>query len=179
MRLRALFFRKALHLDLDSFGDNGSAGLTSRLTNDIANVTAGLTVLLGRLLREPLKMVVCLVAAFCVCPRLLLLVMVVTPLLALVINYLSRAIRRASRKAMEEMSQLYGMLNDAFAGIRVVKAFNTQAYERAKFKTSHPGLFWQVDEDGLLQHAGSQQHGDARHGHGGLGNPGWRVPGPE
>jgi subfamily B ATP-binding cassette protein MsbA len=131
--LRAIFFRKTLHLDLDSFGENGSASLTARLTNDIANVSAGVTVLLGRLVREPLKMAGCLAGAFWVCPRLLLLVMIVTPLLGFVMHHLSRAIRRASRRAMEEMSQLYGMLNDSFAGIRVVKAFNTQAFERAKF----------------------------------------------
>ncbi len=59
--------------------------------------------------------------------------LIVTPVVALVMRHLSRAIRRASRRAMEEMSQLYGMLNDSFAGIRVVKAFNTQAFERAKF----------------------------------------------
>ena len=131
--LRAQFFRKALHLDLDSFGENGSADLTSRLTNDIAHVSAGVTVLLGRLVREPLKMAVCLGGAMFVCWRLLLLVMIVTPVVALVMHHLSRAIRRASRRAMEEMSQLYGMLNDSFSGIRVVKAFNTQAFERAKF----------------------------------------------
>ena len=60
LELRAVFFRKALTLDLDSFGENGSADLTSRLTNDIAHVSAGLTVLLGRVIREPLKMIVCL-----------------------------------------------------------------------------------------------------------------------
>ncbi len=36
-----MFFRKALHLDLDSFGENGSAALTARLTNDIAHVSGG------------------------------------------------------------------------------------------------------------------------------------------
>ncbi len=62
-----------------------------------------------------------------------LLPMIVTPLIVVVMQVLSRALRRASRRAMEEMSQLYGMLNDAFSGIRVVKAFNTQGFERAKF----------------------------------------------
>ncbi len=133
LELRSMFFRKALHLDLDSFGENGSAALTARLTNDISHVSGGISVLLGRLIREPLKMIVCLTGAMWYCPRLLLLVLIVTPLVALVMRQLSRAIRRASRRAMEEMSQLYGMLNDSFAGIRVVKAFNTQAFERAKF----------------------------------------------
>lgn len=134
LELRSEFFRKALKLDLDCFGENGSANLTSRLTNDISHVAAGLNILLGRLIREPLKMIVCLSGAILVCPRLLLLVLVVVPVLGIIMAQLSRAIRRASRRAMEEMSQLYGMLNDAFAGIRVVKAFNTQSKERAKFQ---------------------------------------------
>ena len=131
--LRDLFFRRALSLDLDRFGENGSADLTARLTNDIAMVSAGLSVILGRLVREPLKMIVCVGGAAIVCPRLLLLVMVVTPVVGLTIHHLSRAIRRASRRVMEEMSQLYGILNNSFSGIRVIKAFNTQAHERARF----------------------------------------------
>ncbi|MFK8114530.1 MAG: ABC transporter ATP-binding protein [Rubripirellula sp.] len=141
VELRAVFFRKALQLDMDAFGDNGSADLTARLTNDVAQVSGGVTVLLGRLIREPLKMAVCLAGAMFVCWRLLLLVMVVTPLVALVMHHLSRAIRRASRRVMEEMSQLYGLLNNSFAGIRVVKAFNTQAFERAKFNRGTQAFF--------------------------------------
>ncbi len=134
--VRSLFFRKALRLDLDEFGDNGSAGLTSRLTNDIGHLNGGITVLLGRLVREPLKMIVCFAGAAWVCPRLLMLVMVVAPLMVLVMHSLSRSIRRASRRVMDEMTQLYGTLNDAFAGIRVIKAYNTQAFERARFERS-------------------------------------------
>ncbi|MEP0347131.1 ABC transporter transmembrane domain-containing protein, partial [Rhodopirellula bahusiensis] len=141
MELREKYFRKSLHLDLDHFGQNGSANLTSRLTNDAAHIAVGVSTLLGRLIREPLKMAVCLFLAASVCWRLLLLVMIVSPLMAFVMQHLSRAIRRASRRAMEEMSSLYGMLNDAFGGIHVVKSFNTQAYERARFRTRVQAYF--------------------------------------
>lgn len=140
--LRAIFFRKALHLDLDAFGDNGSASLTSRLTNDISQVVGGLSVLLGRLVREPLKMAVCVGGAMYHCWRLFLLITVVLPIVALLTHYLSRSIRRVSRKVMEEMSQLYGLLNDAFAGIRVVKAFNTQGFERARFNQGSQAYYY-------------------------------------
>lgn len=133
LTLRGIYFRKVLHLDLDLFGDNGSADLTSRLTNDAGAACGGIGVLLGKLIREPLKMAVCVAGAMWICPRLFLLVMLLLPVIGLVMNYLSKAIRRASRKSMEEMSQLFGMLTDAFAGIRVVKAFNTQSHHRAKF----------------------------------------------
>ncbi|TWT67048.1 ABC transporter ATP-binding protein [Allorhodopirellula solitaria] len=141
MELREKFFRKSLHLDLDHFGENGSANLTSRLTNDVSHVGIGLSTLIGRVIREPLKMAVCLFGACAVCPRLLLLVLVISPLVAIVMQRLSRAIRRASRRVMEEMSGLYGMLNDAFNGIRVVRSFNTQAHERARFRSHVDGYF--------------------------------------
>lgn len=133
--VRMLFYRHALHLDLDDFGDTGSAQLTSRLTNDVGHLCGGINTLLGRLVREPLKLLVCFGGAAFVCWRLLFLVMIVSPLVALVTHSLSRAIRRASRRVMSEMSQMYGMLSDSFAGIRLVKISNTQALERAKFST--------------------------------------------
>jgi len=141
MQLRENFFRKALSLDMDHFGENGSANLTSRLTNDVAHIGMGLSTLIGKMIREPLKMIVCLIGAALVCPRLLLLVMVISPVVAIVMQRLSRAIRRASRRVMEEMSGLYGMLNDAFNGIRVVKSFNTQSHERARFRTHVDAYF--------------------------------------
>jgi ATP-binding cassette subfamily B protein/subfamily B ATP-binding cassette protein MsbA len=64
----------------------------------------------------------------------LLLTFIVAPLVGVVIQLLSRAIRRSSRRVMEEMTQLYGMLSEAFAGIRIVRAYNTEAYERARFR---------------------------------------------
>ena len=135
MRVRAFFYRRALHLDLDEFGDSGSAELTSRITNDVSQLNGGINTLLGKIIREPLKLIVCFAGAAFICWRLLLLIMVVAPLLAFISQRLSKLIRNASRRVMSEMSQMFGMLNDSFAGIRLVKIYNTQAAERAKFQT--------------------------------------------
>jgi len=80
-----------------------------------------------------LKMIVCVGGAAFVCWRLLLFVLIVLPVVALITHNLSGAIRRASKRVMDEMSQMYGMLNEAFAGIRLVKASNTQGLERSRF----------------------------------------------
>ena len=133
MSVRAVFFRRALQLDLDEFGDNGSAQLTSRLTNDVGHISNGINTLMGRLVREPLKMIVCIGGAAFICWRLFIFVVIVLPIVGLITHHLSRAIRRASRRVMDELSQMYGMLNEAFTGIRQVKASNTQAMERARF----------------------------------------------
>jgi ATP-binding cassette, subfamily B, bacterial MsbA len=134
LRLRESFFRRALRQDLEHFGDVGSSALTSRLTNDVNDVTMGVSIVLGRLTREPLKMLVCLVGAGMICWRLLLVTFIVAPLVGLVISSLSRSIRRSSRRVMEEMTQLYGMLSESFAGIRIIRAYNTEGHQRMRFR---------------------------------------------
>ena len=58
---------------------------------------------------------------------------VVAPLAALVIRSLARMLKRANRKAMEEMAQLYSVLGETFQGIKIVKAFTMERQERRRF----------------------------------------------
>ena len=61
--LRKLFYRRTLRMDLATFGEDGTADLMSRFTNDMNQVAFGLDSLFGKLVREPLKMIACLVLA--------------------------------------------------------------------------------------------------------------------
>ena len=49
------------------------------------------------------------------------------------IRGLARSLKRANRKAMEEMSQIYNILEETFQGIKVVKAFTMERSERWRF----------------------------------------------
>src|SRR5215475_11293536 len=42
-------------------------------------------------------------------------------------------LKRANRKALEETSTLYNILNETLGGIKVVKAFTMERYERLRF----------------------------------------------
>ncbi len=132
-KIRNEFFRSSLRMDLSSFDVDGSAELMSRFTYDMESLSAGLRNLFGKATREPLKMLACFIGASWICWRLLVLSMVVAPLAALLIAWLAKALKRANRKAMEEMSQLYGVLEETFQGIKVVKAFTMERHERRRF----------------------------------------------
>ncbi|MBX7164931.1 MAG: ABC transporter ATP-binding protein/permease [Pirellulales bacterium] len=131
--LRKEFFRRSLRMDLASFHVDGSSELMSRFTYDMESLAGGMRELLGKAVREPLKMLACLAGAAFICWRLLLLSLVIAPVAALLINRLGKMLKRANRKAMEEMSQLYGLLEETFQGIKVVKAFTMERYERRRF----------------------------------------------
>ena len=131
--LRKLFYRRTLRMDLATFTGEGTADLMSRFTHDMQNVAEGLNVLFGKLIREPLKMAACLIGAGWICWRLLVVSLLLAPVAALAIRWLAKTLKRANRRAMEEMSLLYGTLDESFRGIKVVKAFTMERHERNRF----------------------------------------------
>jgi ATP-binding cassette subfamily B protein/subfamily B ATP-binding cassette protein MsbA len=64
----------------------------SRFTNDTEALTMGLKMLIGKTVREPLKMIACLGGAAFISWRLLLLCLIVTPIAGLIIGILSKAL---------------------------------------------------------------------------------------
>jgi ATP-binding cassette subfamily B protein/subfamily B ATP-binding cassette protein MsbA len=130
--LRKLFYRRTLRLDLATFTSEGTSDLLSRFTNDMRAVNEGVSIVLGRLVREPIKMLACLIGAGLICWRLLLLTLIVAPPAAWAIRRLAKRLKRANRKAMEEMSQLYSVLDESLRGVKVVKAFTTERHERKR-----------------------------------------------
>ncbi len=131
--LRKEFFRRTLRMDLVSFSESGTSDLLSRFTYDVENVAVGIQTLFGRAVLEPLKMLACLVLAAYICWQLLFLSLIVAPLAGFLVIFLSRTLKRANRKALEEMSSLYAILVESFSGIKVVKAFTMERHERKRF----------------------------------------------
>jgi len=139
--LRKLFYRRTLRMDLAAFGEDGSADLMSRFTNDMQQVAGGLESLFGKLIREPLKMVACLTLAAMISWRLLLLTMLVTPVAAYLVRWLAKMLKRANRRAMEEMAVIYATLEETFRSIKIVKAFTNERQERARFHLNNKRYF--------------------------------------
>jgi ATP-binding cassette subfamily B protein/subfamily B ATP-binding cassette protein MsbA len=131
--LRKLFYRRTLRMDLATFSEDGTADLMSRFTNDMTQVATGLESLFGRLILEPLKMIVCLIGAGWICWRLLLLSLIVAPLAGYLVRWLARTLKRANRRAMEEVAVIYTTLEETFRSIKIVKAFTNERQERKQF----------------------------------------------
>ncbi len=131
--LRKSFYRRTLRLDLAVFGNEGTSDLMSRFTFDMEAVANGVSVLFGKLVREPLKMIACLIGAAVICWRLLLLSLVIAPLAAWLVNRLAKSLKRANRRAMEEMALIYSKLEETFRAIKIVKAFTGERRERRRF----------------------------------------------
>ncbi|GAC1334559.1 MAG: ABC transporter ATP-binding protein [Isosphaeraceae bacterium] len=131
--IRNLFFRRAVAFDLARFNDQGTADLMARFTNDMESVGQGLNTLLSKVVREPLRIATCLGGALWLNWRLTLLALALIPLSAFTSFRAGKIMKRAIRKALESMSNIYKILQETFQGIKVVKAFTAERLERRRF----------------------------------------------
>jgi subfamily B ATP-binding cassette protein MsbA len=85
--------------------------------------------------------------------QLTLMFLVLVPISAFILTKVGRLMKRATRKLLERMANLYKILTETFQGIRVVKAFTMEPYERRRFcsatKDYYHRAMWVVNLDAL------------------------------
>ncbi|MCA9060835.1 MAG: hypothetical protein KDA85_20120, partial [Planctomycetaceae bacterium] len=128
--IRAKAFSSALELDSQSLAAVGNANLTSRLTNDVTEMSLGLRMFGAELVREPLKALLCILAAFYFNWRLTLLAILLLPLIGLLFHRSGRLLRNAARNTMETMSGIYRCITETLDATRIVIAFGGQDHHR-------------------------------------------------
>lgn len=139
--LRNLFFRRTMKMDLASFSDQGSAELMARFTNDMESFGQGLSTLLTKMTREPLRIVTCLGGALWINWRLTCFAMILVPISAVTTYRVGRIMKRAVRRSLESMSTIYKILQESFQGIKVVKAYTMERQERRRFFQETKNLY--------------------------------------
>jgi len=132
--LQNLFFRRTLEWDLATLASNGTGDLVGRIRGETSAIGAAITTLFGKLLREPLKMIACVIGAAAVNPRLLLLSVVICPLAGMLMIKLARSSKRDNRRSMEESAKLMNRLFQSLTYVKIVKAFTMESHERRRFR---------------------------------------------
>jgi subfamily B ATP-binding cassette protein MsbA len=128
-------------LSLSFFHTRRTGALLSRLTNDIALVRGALAAGFSNLIKSALLLTVCLFWIFWTSWRLALLsLLVIPPSLALIV-WLGRKLRRRSTITQERMADLNAILSETLGGIRVVKAFSMEEFEKRRFAASAQDYF--------------------------------------
>lgn len=134
--LRNRFYRNVIHLDVSYFGEEGTHELMARFTNDTETLGAGLKTLFGKVVAEPLRALGCVIVAAWISWQLTLMFLILVPVALFIVTKVSRMMKRATRRLLERMSSIYKILQETFQGIRIVKAFTMEPYERRRFRST-------------------------------------------
>ena len=133
LNIRNRLFDKCLALEFARYTQDGSAVLMSRITNDVGGIGGGLADVYGKMIREPLKMFVCMGIAIWINWQLFVVTILILPLIAWAIQKLARKIRQTSRQIMKEVAKLFETLQETFFGIKIVKCFTLEEHVRERF----------------------------------------------
>ena len=151
--LRNRLFRKVIHLDVNHFSEDGTSDLMARFTNDMDMLGNGTKTLFGKVVAEPLKAIVCVVLAACISWRLTFMFLILVPAAAVVLTRAGRMMKRATRKLLDRMSNIYKILQETFQGIRIVKGFTREPHERRRFRDATLDYYhkaqWVVNLDAI------------------------------
>jgi ATP-binding cassette subfamily B protein/subfamily B ATP-binding cassette protein MsbA len=151
--LRNRFYRNVIHLDVNHFGDEGTHELMARFTNDMELLGNGVKTLYGKVVAEPLRACACVAVAMLISWQLTCMFLILVPIAVYILYKVGRVMKRATRRLLERVSAIYKILQETFQGIRVVKAFTMESYERRRFcsatKDYYHKAMWVVNLDAI------------------------------
>jgi len=140
--LRRRMSRQVMVLPVGHYARNVS-DTVSRFVQDPQELHKGFTTVFEKMIREPLKAIAVLCMAFLLDWRLTLVLVVVAPIAAFLIRRFGKKIRKASLKVLRGYGTMLGALNGALTGIRAVKGFSMENYERKRLFRIDRGMFRQ------------------------------------
>ena len=128
-------------MSLAYFTRTPTGEIMTRTTNDVTLVGASVTDLFRNAFREPLNMVGLIGLLLIINWKLALLSLVVFPAALYPIVQFGRKMRKRGGQYLQRYTELTTLLQETISGIRIVKAFAMEAYERDRFRAHNERLF--------------------------------------
>ncbi|MGI6108418.1 MAG: ABC transporter ATP-binding protein [Eubacteriaceae bacterium] len=138
--VRVGVFNKIQDFSFSNIDHFSTPSLITRLTTDITNVQMSYMMIIRVLVRAPVMLISAAMMASAINGDLTKVFLVSIPLLVVFLGIiLSRAYPRFNRM-LRRTDDLNADVQENLTGIRVVKAFNRQAFEKKKFHTANTNL---------------------------------------
>ncbi len=131
--LRQQVFEKYLFLPTSYFDQHSQGQMISRLTFNVEQVAEATTNAITVVVRDSLYIIAFLGVMLMQSVRLTLATLVIAPVIALIIAFVSRRFRRLSRKIQDTMGDVTHRASEVVNGHRVVKLYSGQGVEKDRF----------------------------------------------
>ncbi len=131
--LRHDMFEKVQQYSFENIDKFSSSSLVTRMTTDITNVQMAFMMLIRMGLRSPLMFIFSTVMAFYMGGKLAMAFVVVIPVLAVGLGLIGKYAMPAFRRVFKKYDKLNESIEENVRGMRVVKGFSREEYEKKKF----------------------------------------------
>jgi len=135
--LRGEMFEQLLKLPVSFYDSSPSGNLISKLIYDVEQVAMAATDVITILVRDTITVIGLLGWMFYLNWKLAIILMVGTPVIAVVIDFINKRFRRYSHRIQDSMGNVSHIAEEAIEGQREVKTFGGQQYESERFEAEN------------------------------------------
>ena len=131
--LRSDIYRKVQTYTFENIDKFSSSSLVTRMTTDVANVQMSFMMIIRTAIRSPLMLIFSIIMAYVMGGALATTFVVIVPVLALGLFWVSKKAMPAFRRVFRKYDRLNESIEENVRGMRVVKGFSREDYEKEKF----------------------------------------------
>ncbi|HIE78318.1 MAG TPA: lipid A export permease/ATP-binding protein MsbA [Candidatus Thioglobus sp.] len=131
--LRSEIFNHYTCLPISYFDDSNSGYMISRITHNVGEVTRATSDSIRTFVREGFTVIGLLSYLAYVNWQLSMVFLLVAPIIAVLVGYVSKRMKRLSRKMQETVGDMTHVTSEMVNGVRIVKSFGGELYERDRF----------------------------------------------
>lgn len=119
----------------------GAPSLVTRLTNDINQLQLAVAMLIRLVVRAPFLVIGATVMAMCIDWKLSLIFICAGALVALTLYLVTSRAAPLYRSIQKRLDTVSGITRETLSGVRVIRAFSRQPFEKARFDAANAALF--------------------------------------
>lgn len=152
VNIRNKLHSKMMHIPLFYFDNRHSGNLTSVMFNDVNAVKQVFDTTFDKMLLAPVQIIVNIIILFLISWELSLFTLIIIPISAFVTTKIGKSMRRRSRRVYQQVANVVAIFQEAITGIRIVKAFASESFEKKKFADSNNDYFKKTFRQYKLQY---------------------------
>ena len=131
--LRRTMYQNVQKFSFSNIDKFSTAGIITRLTTDVTNVQMAFMMIIRIAVRCPIMLICAWVLTFTINPKLALIFLIVIPILAGGVLLIMRTAHPVFERVIKKYDWLNNVVEENLLGIRVVKSFVREDYEKEKF----------------------------------------------
>jgi ATP-binding cassette, subfamily B, bacterial MsbA len=133
-------YEKLLKLPIGYFTEQRKGDIMSRMSNDIGEVEGSVVGTLEGWFRDPLTIIITLIALLVLSPQLTVIILICIPIMGLIIGRITKSLKRHSGDVAQKQGETFSILDETLGGLRIIKAFNIEKLLYNKFENANESL---------------------------------------
>jgi len=137
MDIRNKVYKKVLSLPLSYFSEERKGDLMSRMSQDVQEIEISVVRSLEMLFKDPIMIIVFMVALFVMSAKLTLFVLVLLPVSGLIIGKIGKTLKSSSLSSQKKLGFIMSVVEETLGGLRIIKAFNAEKKMKERFESAN------------------------------------------